>query len=116
MPCSPGERKAAGIFATTVGLGLMVGPGRHRIDDGEQERETAGWAGRVWEEATTERASDVASRHSAEVGTPASVPFLWISIGPRAWCVRQVCVLVRGAWRLGIRRKVWSIIEVFPRL
>ena len=38
MPCSPEERKAAGIFATAMGLGLMVGPGRHRTDDGEQEK------------------------------------------------------------------------------
>ena len=38
MPCSPEGRKAAGIFATAMGLGLMVGPGRHRTDDGEQEK------------------------------------------------------------------------------
>ena len=69
----PGGRKAAGIFATAMGLGLMVGPGRHRTDDGEQE-ETAGWAGRAWE------------------------------------------ALVRKGWRRGIRRKVRSIIGVFPPL
>ena len=34
----------------------------------------------------------------------------------RGACGKCACVLVRGAWRLGIRRKVWSIIEVFPRL
>ena len=75
MPCSPEGRKAAGIFATAMGLGLMVGPGRHRTDDGEQEKRPRAGLGERGRRAGEER-----------------------------------------GWRRGIRRKVRSIIEVFPPL